>query len=48
MVESDPLAIKCLAQESVLESLINCTEVMETIYSGILNYLEKKRLIFPR
>lgn len=48
MVESDPLAINCLAQEGVLESLNNCTEMMETIYSGVLNYLENKRLIFPR
>lgn len=48
MVESDPLAINCLAKDGILESLINCIEMMETIYSGVLNYLEKKRLFFPR
>lgn len=48
MVDSDPLAIKCIGQEGILESLIHCTELMETINSGVNNYLEKKRLYFTR
>lgn len=48
MVDTDPLAIKCVGQEGVLETLINCTEMMETINAGVNNYLEKKRLFFTR
>lgn len=48
MVDSNPLAIECIGKESVLESLINCSAMMETINSGVNNYLEKKRLFFPR
>lgn len=48
MVDSNPLAIECLGKRGVLESLINCSNMMENIYSGINNYLEKKRLYFPR
>lgn len=48
MVNSDPLATKCIGQEGVLESLKNCNEMMETINAGVNNYLEKKRLYFPR
>lgn len=48
MVDSDPLALKCIGQEGVLESLISCSEMMETINTGVNNYLEKKRLFFAR
>ena len=48
MVNLNPLAIKCIGQEGVLESLMNCTDMMETINAGVNNYLEKKRLFFPR
>lgn len=48
MVDSDPLAIKCIGQAGVLESLIRCTEMVETINSGVNSYLEKKRLFFTR
>lgn len=48
MVHSDPLAIKCVGQEGVLESLVNCVELMETINAGVNDYLEKKRLYFTR
>lgn len=48
MVGSDPLAIKCVGQEGILDSLIKCTTIMETINLGVNNYLEKKRLLFAR
>lgn len=48
MVDLDPLAIKCLGQTGVLESLVECNKIMETINAGVNNYLEKKRLFFPR
>lgn len=48
MVNSDSLAMKCIGQEGVLESLFDCTKMIETINSGVNNYLEKKRLFFSR
>jgi len=48
MISSHPLAIKCVGREGVLESLIKCTEMAESINLGVNNYLEKKRLFFPR
>lgn len=48
MVDTNPLAIKCIGQEGVLETLINCNKMMETINTGVNNYLEKKRLFFTR
>jgi len=48
MVDLNPLAVECVGKEGVLESLINCSEMMETINAGVNNYLEKKRLFFPR
>jgi len=48
MVDSNPLAIKCIGQEGILESLIKCSEMMETINAGVNDYLEKKRLFFTR
>ncbi|VVC44482.1 Dynein heavy chain, domain-2,Dynein heavy chain domain,Dynein heavy chain, P-loop containing D4 domain,P- [Cinara cedri] len=48
MVDSDSLALKCVSQKGILESLIKCTEMMETINLGVNNYLENKRLLFPR
>lgn len=48
LVESDPLAIKCVGQKGILESLVNCIEKMEIIKIGVNDYLEKKRLFFSR
>jgi len=48
MVSSCPLAIKCVGREGVLESLIKCTKMAEYINLGVNNYLDKKRLFFPR
>ncbi|VVC38423.1 Dynein heavy chain, coiled coil stalk,P-loop containing nucleoside triphosphate hydrolase,Dynein heavy [Cinara cedri] len=48
MVDLDPLAIKCLGQDGVLDSLIECSKMMENINAGVNNYLEKKRLFFAR
>ncbi|XP_025190774.1 dynein heavy chain 7, axonemal [Melanaphis sacchari] len=48
MISSHPLAITCLGQEGILESLIKCTKMAEFINLGVNNYLEKKRLFFPR
>lgn len=48
MVDSDPSVIKCVGKEGVLESLIYCSEMLETINAGVNSYLEKKRLFFPR
>lgn len=48
MVDSDPLVIKCVGKEGILESLTNCSEMLETINLGVNGYLEKKRLLFPR
>lgn len=48
MIDLDSLAIKCIGQTGILESLINCTKMVETINLGVNNYLENKRLFFPR
>lgn len=48
LVGSDPLAIKCVGQKGILESLVNCIEMMDIIKLGVNNYLEKKRLYFSR
>lgn len=47
-IDSDSLAIRCIGEAGVLESLINCSKMIETINLGVHNYLEKKRLFFPR
>jgi len=48
MISSHPLVINCVGQEGVLESLIKCTKMAELVNLGVNNYLEKKRLFFPR
>ncbi|XP_050526602.1 dynein axonemal heavy chain 12 isoform X2 [Daktulosphaira vitifoliae] len=48
LVGKKPLAVQSVGQEGILESLKNCVELIENITTGVNNYLEKKRLYFPR
>ncbi|KAK6642963.1 hypothetical protein RUM43_004465 [Polyplax serrata] len=44
----DPLVLNCAGAQGVLEVLIEQTQSLEKINDGVNNYLEKKRLYFPR
>lgn len=44
----DPLVLNCAGASGVLEMLIEQTQTLEKINEGVNNYLEKKRLYFPR
>lgn len=48
MIDKNPLAVKCVGQDGILETLTDCVEIIENITTGVNNYLEKKRLFFPR
>lgn len=44
----DPRVFEIASSEGVLESMEHCLELLEKINDGVTNYLEKKRLFFPR
>lgn len=44
----DPRVFETASSEGVLESMEHCMELLEKINDGVTNYLEKKRLFFPR
>lgn len=47
-VSRDPRALECAGASGLLESLLDLNELLEKINEGVNNYLEKKRLYFPR
>nr|XP_014091747.2 dynein heavy chain 12, axonemal isoform X1 [Bactrocera oleae] len=48
MVLRQPLVMETAPQAGLLESLIKANELLDDITTGVSNYLEKKRLYFPR
>lgn len=48
MVLRNPLVIETAPLPGILESLQKANELLEDISTGVTNYLEKKRLYFPR
>lgn len=47
-VARDPRVLECAGAAGVLEALLELTYLLEKINEGVNNYLEKKRLYFPR
>ncbi|KAJ8974696.1 hypothetical protein NQ317_015225 [Molorchus minor] len=48
VVIKDPRVFETAGAEGVLEAMLHCCELLELINEGVTNYLEKKRLFFPR
>ena len=48
MVLRQPLVMETAPAPGLLESLIKAVELLDDITTGVSNYLEKKRLYFPR
>ncbi|KAJ8944983.1 hypothetical protein NQ318_010185 [Aromia moschata] len=48
VVIKDPRVFETAGAEGVLEAMVHCCELLELINEGVTNYLEKKRLFFPR
>ncbi|KAF5300254.1 hypothetical protein FQR65_LT09209 [Abscondita terminalis] len=48
IIVCDPKVIETAPQEGLLENMKHCTELLEIINDGVANYLERKRLFFPR
>ncbi|KAJ8931053.1 hypothetical protein NQ314_016082, partial [Rhamnusium bicolor] len=48
VVMRDPRVFETAGAVGVLESMEYCCELLERINDGVTNYLEKKRLFFPR
>ncbi|CAH0561300.1 unnamed protein product [Brassicogethes aeneus] len=48
VVIKDPRVFETASAEGLLESMVYCNELLEKINEGVTNYLEKKRLFFPR
>lgn len=47
-VLKDPDVLRTAGAITLLDSLKNCNDLMEQVNIGVNNYLEKKRLFFPR
>ncbi|XP_025831878.1 dynein heavy chain 7, axonemal-like [Agrilus planipennis] len=47
-VESDPKVMEVVEIDKMLEKLQKCTALLDAVQRGLNNYLEKKRLYFPR
>nr|CAD7410664.1 unnamed protein product [Timema poppensis] len=47
-VNKEPRVLQTAGTVGILEFLLECTGKLETITDGVNNYLEKKRLFFPR
>lgn len=48
VVVRDPRVMETAGAAGVLEAMIHCIELLEQINDGVVNYLERKRLFFPR
>ncbi|KAG5675131.1 hypothetical protein PVAND_005060 [Polypedilum vanderplanki] len=47
-VEKEPNVMMTASQVALLETMLNANEMMEKVINGVNNYLEQKRLYFPR
>lgn len=47
-VVRDPRVLETAPQAGLLEAMQNCNQMLEKINDGVTQYLEKKRLFFPR
>lgn len=47
-VVNDPNVMSTASQPGLLEAMTESNRMMETVLNGVSNYLEKKRLYFPR
>lgn len=47
-VVKDPNVLSTASQPGLLEAMMEANRMMETVLSGVNNYLETKRLFFPR
>ena len=45
---ADPRVLKATAQPNMLKNLQDANELLDAIMKGLNDYLEKKRLFFPR
>ncbi|XP_970084.2 dynein axonemal heavy chain 12 [Tribolium castaneum] len=48
MVLRDPRVTETAGAMGVLEAMVHCIELLEKINDGVVSYLERKRLFFPR